>query len=392
MPYGITTTGFSAKPLATILAEIEAAQRAVLGADLDTSAESVVGALNAPIVTKLRELWELAESTYNQRNPRGASYAALDIVCALTGVTRLPATKGRLDVLNLSLNAGITVPIGSVAHVAGDPTNRWVTTTVGTNPGGSPAVIPVYAEAETAGRYIGNAGTITVIATPVSGWTAVTNPSDAIYGHDIESDTALRARRDRMIRAGGSSPLDAIRAALFAVADVVQVTVIENDTDAVSGGMEPHSITAIVTGGTDQDVANALFAAKPGGIYTNGNTSANVIDEGGQNHLVRFDRPTVISVYIGVTIERDAATYAGEDAVKAAIVALEDTLVGGTNVRLAAISRAVLAVAGVEDVTSVVVGRASGASRVASNLLIASTEIADLDASRITVTAGNVTP
>lgn len=390
MPYGITTTGFSAKPLATILSEIEAAQRAVLGADLDTSAESVVGALNAPIVTKLRELWELAESTYNQRNPRGASYAALDIVCALTGVTRLPATQGTVT-LSVQLNAGITLPMGSVASVTGEPTNRWVTNYAVTNSGGSPAWVNVPATAETAGRYIGNAGTIAVIATPVSGWTAVTNALDAAYGRDIESDTALRARRDRTIRAGGSSPLDAIRAALLDVTDVLQVSVFENPNSFTSGGMLPHSVRAIVTGGTDLDVATALWAAKGGGIQTNGSASANVLDENGTSHTVRFDRPTSVSIWITVSIERDLARYAGDDAVKTAILALEESYLAGDNVRRAAVSRAVLVLAGVEDVTEVLIGR-SAASQVAQNAAMSATEIANLDGSRITIVQTDVTP
>ena len=392
MAYGLLTTGFAPKTLAVILAEIDAEQRAsaALATDFDASAESVLGQLNGIVAAKLTELWELGEAVYNARNPRGASYSTLDNTAALTGVTRLPATKGTTT-LSVTLNAGVTLPVGSIAHVAGQPGNRWVTTSVGTNPGGSPATVQAYAEAETAGRYIANAGTITTIAVPVSGWTAVTNASDAMYGRSLESDTALRARRERVIRAGGSSPLDAVRAALFAVPGVTQVTATENGTSAVSGGMEPHSITAIVTGGTDQDVGNALWAAKGGGIYTNGNTPVNVVDDGGRTHTVRFNRPTTINVYIGVTIERDVATYEGDDAVKAAIVAIGEDFVGGTNVRLSAVTRAVLAVPGVVDVTRVVIGRASGASMVASNLLISTSEIADLDAGRITVTVGDVT-
>lgn len=392
MSYGLLTTGFAPKTLAVILAEIDAEQRAssALGTDFDASAESVLGQLNGIMAAKLTELWELGEAVYNARNPRGASYSALDNTAALTGVTRLPATKGTVT-LSVTLNAGVTLPVGSIAHVAGQPGNRWVTTSAGTNSGGSPATVQVYARAEIAGKYIANAGTITSIAVPVSGWTAVTNAADAVYGRNLESDTALRARRERVIRAGGSSPLDAVRAALFAVTDVTQVTVIENDTSVASGGMEPNSITATVTGGTDQDVGNALWTAKGAGIYTNGSTSVNVVDDGGRTHVMRFNRPTVINVYIGVTIERDVATYADDDAVKAAIVAIGEDFVGGTNVRLSAVTRAVLAVAGVVDVTRVVIGRASGASMVASNLLISTSEIADLDAGRITVTAGDVT-
>lgn len=393
MPYGLTNEGFVMKPLSVILDEIAAAQRAsaALGADIDTSAESLLGQMNGVMATKLRELWELGGAAYNARNPRGAAYNALDIVCALTGVYRLPATKGTLDLLNLSLNAGVTVPAGSVVHVNGDPTNRWVTTIPGVNATGSPAVVGVYAEAETAGRFIANAGTLTQIATPVSGWTAATNPSDATPGRNLETDTALRQRRERVIRAGGSSPLDAIRAALFEVTDVAQVSVFENPTDTTVGGMPPHSVRAVVTGGTDLAVATALWGAKGGGIQTVGAVSQAVVDTQGVTHAVRFDRPTDVDVYVKVTIERDAARYAGDDAVKAAVVELEDALLAGDNVRLSVVSRAALSVAGVVDVVAVLLGRSAGAGRVAASLAIDRTERAQLDASRVEVVTQDVT-
>lgn len=388
----LTSTGLSIRTLAEILAEIEEDQRAspAFGTDFDTSAESVAGQLNAIVATKLRELEELIQAVYNARNPRGASYAALDILCALTGVTRLPATKGTVT-LTLTLNAGASVPAGSIARVAGQPGNRWVTLAVATNPGGSPATVTVSAEAEIAGRALANAGTITEIATPVSGWTAVSNASDATPGRAQETDAALRVRRDRTVRAGGSSPLDAIRQALFAVTGVQQVSLFENDTDVTSGGMAPHSILAIVTGGTDQDVGSALWAAKAAGIYTNGTVTVNVVDDGGVSHAVRFSRPTTVDVYITVTLERDAATYAGDAAVETAIAAIGDALLAGDNVRKAAVTSAVMALAGVADVTSVLIGRSS-ANQFAANLAIENTEIADLDTARITVITAGVTP
>jgi uncharacterized phage protein gp47/JayE len=392
MPYGLTSTGFNRKTLAIIKSEIEEAVRtaSAFGTDTDTSAESVIGQLVGIFANQLSIGWETLEAVYNARSPNGATSAALDNLCALTGVVRLPATKGTV-MLTVRLNAGVTLPAGSIARVAGQPSNRWVTAIDVTNTGGSAANYTVSAEAETAGRILANAGTITEIAVPVSGWVSVTNASDATPGRDLESDTALRTRRNRVIRAGGSSPLDAIRAALLAVTDVQQVNVYENDTDYTANGLPPHSVHAVVTGGTDQAVGEALFAAKAAGIATHGATSVTVTDDGGNSHTVLFDRPATVNIYVMVTLEKDAS-YAGDDAVKTAVASLGDELSAGDNVRQSAIVRLVLAVMGVVDVTEVLIGRAGGASRVDANLLIGQDEIAAFSTARVQVTANEVTP
>lgn len=390
--FGLTSTGYVAKTVDDILTELAEAQRAApsLGPDIRTDAESLLGQMNGIMATQLRGLWELGEAVYLARTSRGASCAALDELAKLTGRYRLPATQGTVT-LSVTLNAGVTLPAGNVVHVDGDPTNRWVTLAPAPNPGGVPAAILVAARAETAGRYVANAGTLTVIATPYSGWTGATNTLDAVPGRALESDPALRQRRDRVIRAGGSSPVDAIREALLRVTDVLQVSVFENDTDDTVGTLPPHSVEAVVTGGTTQAVAEALFAAKGGGIYTQGELSALVVDASGTYHVVRFSRPAEVLVYVAITVERDASRYAGDTAVKAAVVAAVEALLAGDNVRLSALSRSTLAVAGVADVTVLRVGRAVDGT-VAANLLIGPREIAVLDASRVAVTTADVTP
>ena len=77
---------------------------------------------------------------------------------------------------------------------------------------------------------------------------------------------------------------------------------------------------------------------------------------------------------------------------KTAVVSLGTMLSAGDNVRQSAIIRLVLAVAGVVDVTEVLIGRAGGASRVDQNLSIAQDEIAAFDTARVDVVANAVTP
>ena len=392
MAYGLLSTGFAEKPLSVILEEVAAAQRAssALGADWDTSAESPGGQINAALGAQLASAWEAIGFVYRSRDPRGASFAGLDSVCGLTGTTRRAATKGTVT-LSVTLGAGVTLPAGSIAYVAGQTSNRWVTTASVTNSDGIAQVKQVAAEAETAGFFAANAGTITGIATPFTGWTVVTNASDAVPGSAAEQDPALRARREASLTSGGSSPVDAVRAALIAVSGVSKVTVTENATNRTSAeGIPPKSLWCIVQGGTDAAVAAALWAAKGAGIGTHGNTPVVVLDTGGFSRTVYFQRPTTINMYCALTVVYDDGAYAGDAAVKAAVTAVTAVTSGalaGSTLRLSSIIAAVKAVAGVVDCYDVSLGR-DPAGLAEANHIAQAFEVLTLADARTTVTRG----
>lgn len=350
MSYGLTSTGWVPKTSAVLLAEIEADFRAALGDDVDVSAESVFGPLIAAMVLKLTDLWELAGAVYAARTPSGASGAALDAAAGLCpGIERRAATKGTVT-LSVTLNAGITLPSGSRAHVSGEPANAWVTTESVTNSGGSPASVDVEAEALDTGRTPANSGTITVIATPVSGWTGVTNAADATPGLDDERDAELRLRREQSLSRNASSPLDAIVAQVAEVSGVTQVRGWENTSSFTdSAGRPPKSIEILVLGGDDEDVARAIFAAKAGGIETVGGEVVIFTDGYGASRTVFFSRPDSLNMYATIRVEIDPNTYAGDDAVEDAFLDATDGLRAGEPTRVSDAVTAVCAVEGVID-------------------------------------------
>lgn len=357
--YGLVDTGFVEKPASVIADEIAAAQRASssLGPDWDTSAESPEGQLNAVMVEALAELWEQLGVIYRARDPNGATFAALDAATALTGTNRRPATKGTVP-LRLSVAAGKTVPSGSVVSMLGDTTNRWVTTTAAVNGTGGTLPIDVIGEAQTAGVFAANAGTLTVIATPVAGWLSVTNTADAEPGKAAETDPELRARRELELAQGGTSPADAVRAALLAVPGVTQAVVIENDSDATVDGVPPHSLESIVLGGTNAAVALALWKAKAGGISTHGSTTVSVLDAQGDPRSVKFTRPTDKAVWVQARI-RVTSAYIGETAFKNALLTLNSVLLAGATVQISDLIVLARALRGVANV-SIRLGTSSG--------------------------------
>lgn len=72
------------------------------------------------------------------------------------------------------------------------------------------------------------AGFLSVIGSPVSGWTAVTNPLDCITGTNAENDTEALARRDTELAANANGPVDAIAAKVEKVTNVVKAIGFQN--------------------------------------------------------------------------------------------------------------------------------------------------------------------
>jgi hypothetical protein len=72
------------------------------------------------------------------------------------------------------------------------------------------------------------AGYLTVIGSPISGWTSVTNPLDCVTGSNVESDTAALARRENDLAVNANGPLQAIAEKVSLVPGVVQAVPFQN--------------------------------------------------------------------------------------------------------------------------------------------------------------------
>jgi uncharacterized phage protein gp47/JayE len=408
--YGLSASGFLAKPLSVIQSEIE--QGLIDGLrDSEGNARlnvktGVTSQITGPYASKARELWELAEAVHGAFDRDNASGAALDAVGAMTGSDRIPATKGTV-IETVTLAAAMTLPAGSIVSDVGDPTSRWVTledvtsTTLGT--------YEVECECETAGPIAANAGALTVIETPVSGWTAAANAEDANQGTLEETDPDYRARQEDELAGQGTSPQDAVRADLLALLDEEEitdgsVTVAMNVGDVANGeGLPPHSIEAIVYDGTDggtaltdDQIAQRLWDTVAAGIQTHGTSSGTATDSLGESHTVYFSRPTIVELYVSPTVS--VATSRGWDAtngptsIKAALVAFGRSTFGtGDDVARFRLMSAIFGVAGIVDVTAFTLGIT--ASPVGTtNVVIGRRELAVFDTGRVVVVPNVVTP
>lgn len=385
---GLVTTGFVVKTAEEILDSLRARVLAEIDPALDVSTSSPFGQFLGIVADEIAQVWELAAAVNAGQSPEDATHFSLTNVAALTGTVREAATPSQVT-LTLSLEAATTVPAGSVVAVAGNPTVRFRTLVAVTSVLADD--YDVAAECEDTGPIAANGGTLTIIVTPVAGWTAVTNVNAADQGTDIETDEALRIRRELELRAQGTSPLDALRADLLELDGIDQAVVFENVSNTVVDGMPPHSIEAVVF--DDPMIANALIAGllwanKAAGIQAYGTTVTSVEDSAGYAHNVGFTRASQVLVYLDfdVAVDEDIYPADGDDQVAAVVEAFgEANYAIGGDVILRRLEAAIFAgVAGIVDITATRAGTAPDPAGT-SNLAIGRREIARLAASRIVV-------
>ena len=111
-------------------------------------------------------------------------------------------------------------------------------------------------------------------------------------------------------------------AALRQMAGVTRVNGIENPTATTdSYGTPEHSITCVVEGAADADIANTIYLNKTPGCYTNGTTTVTVTDaDTGNTMPIRFSRPSYVPIYVAVQVHPLAGWTSGvPDQMKAAI-------------------------------------------------------------------------
>lgn len=390
--YGLLDEGFVDKPIEDIISDLETDQRATMDPGLDVSTTSPIGQLNGIFGAALRELWEVAQAVHSAFDPDKSSGVSLSSLSAMTGTLKEGATKSTV-VGRLNIDAGVTVPAGSVASVDGNPAARFITLADATNGGGAPSDFDVDMEAEDAGPVVANSGTLTVIETTVSGWNTITNPADAVIGNEEEEDGDLRTRREEELRATGAGSVEAIRADILAIDDVLSCEVYENislatDADGVPG----KAFEAVVQGGVDQAILDRIWQSKPAGIEPHGTTSGTVTDSQDIDHTIKFTRPAGVTIYIDVTVETntdpdEGPVFPADGAtqIKTAIVEFaQDNFRVGDEYVYRRLYSVILAIDGVLDVP-VLESDTSASPSTEQNIAITSRQIANVQTANITV-------
>ena len=163
---------------------------------------------------------------------------------------------------------------------------------------------PVGFTAVELGGHILPIGSLNTIDSSIIGLDEINNLEAGATGRDVETDEELRIRHRESVRATGSATAAAIRARMLSEVDSVNyVRVYENRTSDIDAfNLPAHSFETVVSGGSNQSVAEKLFELKPAGIETYGNTSIQVYDENGDLQTVEFSRPSDKYAWVRISV------------------------------------------------------------------------------------------
>ena len=383
---GITSTGFVRKRLDEILEDKNTAVQEVFGPDINLTPQSPDGQINGVLSESDAFLWELAQATYDAFNPDAAVGNILSNLVQLNGITRQEATPST-SLLDMTGVNSTVIPAGSIVATASGiqyATDEDVTISAGIAVVQASAVIP--------GATVTLQDTITTIVTPVSGWSTANNPADAVIGLDGETDSELRIRRAASVAFPSQSLLESIFSSIANLDGVDQAIVLENDTNSVdSNGQAPHSIQAIVSGGDNQEIAEAIFREKCTGITTEGTTTVSVTDVMEIDHDINFQRPLAKPIFIIINLTTNSSyPVDGADQIAQAIIEyaagnlVEGTRIGiGDDVLHSRLFTPVNTIPG-HTVDSMFIGF-TGSPSLADDLAIAFNELAEFTSVNITV-------
>ena len=303
-PPVITSAGLSVPTYSDIQTALLASYSSIYGSTVYLGNDASDQQWISSIALKLSDNCGLCQLAYNARSPLTAIGADLDSVIKLNGLARLSSAPSTATLL---LSGVPTTVINSA--VIQDVNGILWQLPVGVVIGGGGSVSAT-AVCQQSGPISAAANTIT---TPVggftAGWTAVTNPSAAAVGTPVEADSQVRARQSISVALPSSTRLAGTTAEIKAVPGVTLTNILENQTSVTDAlGNEAHSLTCVVYGGTDLDVATAIFDNRGIGPNTQGATVPTmtivpVTDPNSGNITnIGFVRPTFVPVYVSLSV------------------------------------------------------------------------------------------
>ena len=341
---GVDSTGFTIKTLQEVLADLDASLRTELGENLRLDADSVLGQIRGAIGTEISLVWEALGEVAAALDPDQAVGVYLDALAALSGITPRQQATRSTGTITVNGTSGTVIPAGSRVRDAASTVT--VETTASATIAGATSV-PV--QALTTGPIEAAAASLTVIVTPVAGWSSSTNAAALTPGQNIESDLQLRARREASLQASGTGTDGGIRAALLEI--VEQAVVLSNRTNSTAAdGTPAHAVRAILypdpnSATVEAAIATAYFGQLPAGIQAWGTSvTATVTDSQGVDHTIEWDYATEVDVYIDVTVTLAPGSDVVAADIQAAIVAYVNALEVGDDVRVLRVYQAIQAV------------------------------------------------
>lgn len=348
-----------AEVLAGVQADIDQAFGGGLNPALETPQGQLASSQAAVIADKNAEIATIT----NQVDPQYADGRFQDAIARIYFLTRKGATS-------TSVLATVTGPVGGIVTAGTlmqDTSGNTYAATGDITIGSAGNATGEFQNVKT-GPIPCPAGTLTKIY-QAGAADSITNATDGTLGRDVETRADFEYRRQNSVEIHANGTPGAIYAEVFGISDVLDCYVIDNPTGAAvlkgstNYSVAAHSVYVAVVGGTDAEVAAAIWRKKDLGCDMNGDTTVNVTDESGYSHpqpgyIIKFERPAALPVLFDIQIANSALLPSDIISItKAAIIARFNGTDGTTRERIGATilaSRYYGAIASVAPTASVI--------------------------------------
>nr|DAY25746.1 MAG TPA: Baseplate wedge protein [Caudoviricetes sp.] len=377
----ITDKGFVRPSYDEILqAQINRA-KVLLGDDIDTSEESVLGKFIRINVFDLNICYETLEDLYYSSFPNTARGQSLDRLGPFAAVSRNQATQARIEV-KIKGTVGESVP--SAFLLKSDKTSFYVVNDYTIDSNGEVVAIANCVDDGTVGN-ISN-GERLDIQNPRMGIDSAEFIRLVQNGEELESDKDFRIRFANSLAGAGSSTESAIKGAIYRVPLVDGVSVIDNNSD-IASSIPPHSFACYVLAPESQydEIAKAIFDKKPLGIQCIGDIERTVYDAWGKPHTVKFFATSKAELKISMQIKNNQYfESSGISQIKDNIANFINNLANGSDVYYTSVFGYIHNVTGVVSVVDLKICKI-GQTPGNSDIAIGEQEIARIDVSNISV-------
>ena len=297
-PY-VDASGFHYPSYDDIKQELIEEMKRIYGQDLYLENDSQDYQMISAFALKIYDTYQAIELDYNNRSVKTAIGTALDTLVKNNGITRKKASYSTVKLtITGDPNTNIT---GGQAKDSSNNTWALVDYYVTIPASGT---TDVDATCTKLGDITTNVNTITKIVNPTKGWLSVTNKAIPIPGQPVETDEQLRKRQSISVANPSQTVIESTEGAISAIEGVTRYRVYENDTSITdSKGIPSHSISAVVEGGTDKEIAQAIYLRKGPGCGTHGNTTVQLIPRSTVPINIKFSRPTYADIDVQVKIK-----------------------------------------------------------------------------------------
>ncbi len=296
----------------------------IYGSDINVDSNSPDGQLINIFALSKQDILDLIVEDYNSKDPDQAVGVALDAVSQLSGLTRKGGTYTEV-VVDVTVNASVNLngldnpgqPIFTVADQNGNQFYLELSVAL------SAGTTPLNFRAVKVGNVQVIPNTVIVPITIQAGVVSVNNPAGPfVQGISQETDAQFRIRRQASVAAPSQGYLQGLYAALNDISGLTSAAVYENFTNNTNpDGIPPHSIWVVVNGGSDIDVATAIYNERTAGAGMFGAESYTITQVDGTPFEVLFDRADTEDLYVELHIDAVNSTVINQAGIAAYLAA-----------------------------------------------------------------------